>query len=103
MPVVIAGGPKLETEHDALELAYKAMQEGARGVDMGRNIWQSPRALGMIRAVKAIVHEGASVKAAAKILGGGGGGKPELAQGGGPNAERLDEALAAGREAMRAG
>ena len=45
---------------------------------------------------------GAIIKAAAKLLGGGGGGKPELAQGGGPNAERLDEGLAAGREAMRA-
>jgi len=39
----------------------------------------------------------------AKALGGGGGGKPEPAQGGGPNAKKLDEALAAGREAMRAG
>jgi len=45
---------------------------------------------------------GAIIKAAAKLLGGGGGGRPELAQGGGPNAERLEEALAAGREAMRA-
>ena len=45
---------------------------------------------------------GAIIKAAAKALGGGGGGRPELAQGGGPNAERLEEALAAGREAMRA-
>jgi putative autoinducer-2 (AI-2) aldolase len=68
VPVVIAGGPKLETEMDALQLAYKAMQAGARGVDMGRNIWQSPRAVGMIKAIRAIVHEGASVKEAAKLL-----------------------------------
>jgi putative autoinducer-2 (AI-2) aldolase len=68
VPVVIAGGPKLETEMDALQLAYKAMQAGAKGVDMGRNIWQSPRAVGMIKAIRAIVHEGASVKEAAKLL-----------------------------------
>ena len=68
IPVVVAGGPKLETELDALNLAYRAMQEGARGVDMGRNIWQSPRAVGMLRAVRSIVHEGASVKKAAQFL-----------------------------------
>lgn len=68
VPVVIAGGPKLETEMDALRLAYKAMQEGARGVDMGRNIWQSPRSIGMVKAISAIVHDGASVKEAAKLL-----------------------------------
>jgi alanyl-tRNA synthetase len=54
---------------------------------------------GLAKGVKA----GAIIKAAAKLLGGGGGGKPDLAQGGGPNAERLEEALAAGREAMRVG
>ena len=45
---------------------------------------------------------GAIIKAAAKALGGGGGGRPELAQGGGPDVAKLEEALAAGREAMRA-
>jgi alanyl-tRNA synthetase len=43
------------------------------------------------------------IKAAAKMLGGGGGGRPELAQGGGPDVEKLDEAMRAGMEAMRAG
>ncbi|MDD4161545.1 MAG: alanine--tRNA ligase [Methanothrix sp.] len=54
---------------------------------------------GLAKGVKA----GSIIRAAAKALGGGGGGRPELAQGGGPDAEKLDEALAAGREAMRAG
>jgi alanyl-tRNA synthetase len=49
------------------------------------------------------IKAGSIIKAAAKPLGGGGGGKPDLAQGGGPNVEKLDEALQAGREAMRAG
>jgi len=53
---------------------------------------------GLAKGVKA----GAIIKAASKALGGGGGGRPELAQGGGPDVERLDEALRMGREAMRA-
>ena len=52
---------------------------------------------GLAKGVKA----GSIIRAAARALGGGG--RPELAQGGGPNAEKLDEALAAGNEAMRAG
>jgi len=61
VPLVIAGGPKLATEHDALLLAYNALQEGACGVDMGRNIWQSEYPVAMIRAIRAIVHEKATV------------------------------------------
>ena len=68
VPVVIAGGPKLETPLDALNLAHDAVKEGAAGVDMGRNIWQSPDAVGMLKAIRKIVHEGASVKEAAKLL-----------------------------------
>lgn len=68
VPIVIAGGPKLKTELDALKLAYDAIQHGAVGVDMGRNIWQSSNPIGMIRAIRAIVHENASVKKAADIF-----------------------------------
>lgn len=68
VPLVIAGGPKLKTQDDALKLAYEAVNVGARGVDMGRNIWQSDNAVGMIKAIRAIVHENASVKEAAKFL-----------------------------------
>lgn len=68
VPIVVAGGPKLETAMDALNLAYESMQAGAKGVDMGRNIWQSNNAVGMIRAIGSIVHDGASVKEAAKLL-----------------------------------
>lgn len=64
VPLVIAGGPKLATEHDALLLAYNALQEGACGVDMGRNIWQSDYPVAMIRAIRAIVHEKATVSEA---------------------------------------
>ena len=68
VPVVVAGGPKLETEMDVLNLAYEAISAGARGVDMGRNIWQSNNAVGMIKAIRSIVHEGSSPKEAAKLL-----------------------------------
>lgn len=57
VPVVIAGGKKLE-ERDALDLCYKAINEGAAGVDMGRNVFQSESPVAMIQAVHAVVHDG---------------------------------------------
>jgi len=66
VPVVIAGGKKIE-EKAALEMAKKAIDAGAVGVDMGRNIFQSDNPVGMIKAVKAIVHDKASVEEAFKI------------------------------------
>ncbi len=59
-PVVIAGGKKIE-ERDALQMAKNAIEKGAVGVDMGRNIFQSDSPIGMIKAVRAIVHENVSV------------------------------------------
>jgi len=52
---------------EALELTYNAVTHGAVGVDMGRNIFQSDSPVGMIKAVRAIVHENVSVKEAYKI------------------------------------
>jgi putative autoinducer-2 (AI-2) aldolase len=63
VPIVIAGGKKIP-EKDALQLAHNAITSGAVGVDMGRNIFQSDNPVGMIQAVKAIVHENASVEKA---------------------------------------
>jgi len=56
VPIVIAGGKKMP-EIDALTMSYKAIQEGATGVDMGRNIFQSEAPLAMIQAVRAVVHD----------------------------------------------
>ena len=56
VPVVMAGGKKLP-ELDALTMAYRAIQEGAAGVDMGRNIFQSESPVAMIQAVGKVVHE----------------------------------------------
>jgi len=63
VPLIIAGGKK-RGEREAIELAASAMRAGAAGVDMGRNIFQSDCPVGMIRAVRAVVHDGASVAAA---------------------------------------
>ena len=56
VPIVIAGGKKLP-ELDALTMAYKAIDQGAAGVDMGRNIFQSDDPVAMIQAVGAVVHK----------------------------------------------
>lgn len=66
VPVVIAGGKKL-AENEALQMTHNAVSEGAVGVDMGRNIFQSDSPTGMIKAVRAIVHEGKSISEAYEI------------------------------------
>ena len=68
VPLVIAGGPKMKSEYDVLEIAYKALEAGAQGVDMGRNIWQSRWPVAMVSAVRAIVHGKASVKKAIDLF-----------------------------------
>jgi putative autoinducer-2 (AI-2) aldolase len=66
VPVVIAGGKKTP-EKEALALAHNAIKHGAVGVDMGRNIFQSDNPVGMIQAVKAIVHKNATVDEAYRL------------------------------------
>ena len=67
VPIVIAGGKKLP-EADALEMCWKAIDQGAAGVDMGRNIFQSEDPVAMIQAVRAIVHDGASAEQAFQMF-----------------------------------
>jgi putative autoinducer-2 (AI-2) aldolase len=68
VPVVIAGGPKLDTMKDVLQLTHDAIKRGAVGVDMGRNIWQSDHPVAAIRAVRAIVHEKYTIKKALDLF-----------------------------------
>ncbi len=68
VPVIIAGGPKLATELDVFNLTHDALQAGAAGVDMGRNIWQNDNPVAMIKAVRAIVHQRTTVKEAFEIF-----------------------------------
>jgi putative autoinducer-2 (AI-2) aldolase len=67
VPIVIAGGKKIE-EQEALQLAHNAVSHGAVGVDMGRNIFQSDNPVGMIRAVRQIVHENQTPEEAFRFL-----------------------------------
>lgn len=63
VPIVIAGGKKLP-EHEALEMCWRALDQGASGVDMGRNIFQSSAPRAMLKAVKKVVHENMSAREA---------------------------------------
>jgi putative autoinducer-2 (AI-2) aldolase len=67
VPIVMAGGKKLP-ELEALTMAYNAVQQGASGVDMGRNIFQSEAPKAMIAAVAAVVHKNAKPKEAFELF-----------------------------------
>jgi len=58
VPVVIAGGPKVETQREVFDFVYDGMQKGAIGVNLGRNIWQTDHPVAAIRAIRAIIHDG---------------------------------------------
>ncbi|HEY2988985.1 MAG TPA: 3-hydroxy-5-phosphonooxypentane-2,4-dione thiolase [Candidatus Binatia bacterium] len=80
IPVIVAGGKKTP-EMEALELTFNSVRGGAVGVDMGRNIFQSDSPVGMIRAVRAIVHDKAAIAEAYKIYESSKGGKAKRAAG----------------------
>lgn len=68
VPVLIAGGPKCDTDIDTLEMIYGALQGGARGIVMGRNIWQSPHPAQLLDAAWHLIHADFTVKEAAQLL-----------------------------------
>jgi len=68
VPVVIAGGPKCETEKEVFEFVYDGMNRGAIGVNLGRNVWQSPHPVAMAAALQAIIHKKADVKKAQALF-----------------------------------
>ena len=80
VPVVIAGGKKLP-EAEALTMAYRAVQEGAAGVDMGRNIFQSDHPIAMMKAIRAVVHGGKTDKEALAMFKEMSRGRPKRATG----------------------
>jgi len=67
VPVVMAGGPQVDTELEVFEFVYDGMQKGAIGVNLGRNIWQNDFPVAMIKAMRAIIHENASPKEAQQL------------------------------------
>ncbi|MEN6605705.1 MAG: 3-hydroxy-5-phosphonooxypentane-2,4-dione thiolase [Bryobacteraceae bacterium] len=66
VPIVIAGGKKLP-ELEALQMAYEAINQGAAGVDMGRNVFQAGHPVAMIQAVRAVVHDGTTPQQAFEL------------------------------------
>ncbi|MFQ5800446.1 MAG: 2-amino-3,7-dideoxy-D-threo-hept-6-ulosonate synthase [Candidatus Hydrothermarchaeales archaeon] len=68
VPVVIAGGPKMNTPIDVLQMVHDAIQAGAAGTSIGRNVFQHESPTAMCSAISEIVHKNASVKKAKKVL-----------------------------------
>ncbi|MEM3383599.1 MAG: 2-amino-3,7-dideoxy-D-threo-hept-6-ulosonate synthase [Nitrososphaerales archaeon] len=68
VPIVIAGGPKSETDRDVLEMAYGAIRAGAIGVAFGRNVFQHDHPDAIVRALKMIIMQGKSVEETLEVL-----------------------------------
>ena len=68
VPVVMAGGPKCETELEVFEFVYDGMQKGAIGINLGRNVWQNPHPVAVAKALRAVIHEKATPKVAYQIF-----------------------------------
>ncbi len=68
VPVILAGGPKCETEREVLEFVHDGMVNGAAGINLGRNVWQSPNPVAMARALRAVIHKNASVNEACELF-----------------------------------
>lgn len=67
VPVVIAGGPKCDTELEVFEFVYDGIQKGAIGVNLGRNVWQNPHPVPMMRALNAVIHKNSTPKEAQEL------------------------------------
>lgn len=68
VPVVMAGGPKCETEREVFDFVYDGLQNGAIGINLGRNIWQSPHPVPMARALYSIIHDNTTPKEADEMF-----------------------------------
>jgi len=75
-PVIMAGGPQVNTELEVFEFVHDGMQKGAIGVNLGRNIWQNDFPVAMIKAIRAVVHQNATPKEAQEIFSSEKGAKP---------------------------
>jgi fructose-bisphosphate aldolase / 2-amino-3,7-dideoxy-D-threo-hept-6-ulosonate synthase len=68
-PVVIAGGPKCKSPQEVLQTTFDALQAGASGLSIGRNVFQAENPTAIAKALSAIVHENATVEQALKTMG----------------------------------
>jgi len=69
VPILVRGGPKMDSDKDMLQMVKDAMDAGARGIVFGRNVWQHANPAGILHALAAIVHKGSSVKDALAMIG----------------------------------
>ena len=69
VPVIIAGGPKVETVREVLQMVHDSIKAGGAGLSIGRNVFQHENPTKMVKALSAIVHHGASVDESLRILG----------------------------------
>ena len=76
VPVVMAGGPKVDTNLEVFQFVFDGMLKGAIGVNLGRNIWQNEHPVAMIRAIRSIIHESATPEKAQELYDGVRSGKP---------------------------
>jgi len=68
VPVVMAGGPKVDTELEVFEFVHDGLQKGAIGVNLGRNVWKNEHPVAMIKALRSIIHENATPKEANEMF-----------------------------------
>ena len=68
VPVVVAGGPRMETTEQILEMVHDSIEAGGAGVAIGRNIFQASNPVAMLKAVSSVVHEDATVAEAMRLL-----------------------------------
>ncbi|MDO9558454.1 MAG: 3-hydroxy-5-phosphonooxypentane-2,4-dione thiolase [Syntrophales bacterium] len=68
VPVVMAGGPRCDTELEVIEFVHDGMQNGAVGLNLGRNVWQSPHPVAIMQALRAVIHENHTVKEAWELF-----------------------------------
>ena len=68
VPVVIAGGERMDSDRQVLQMVYDSLKAGGSGISMGRNVFQHPRRVELVRALRAIVHNNATVDQALKMM-----------------------------------
>ena len=71
VPVILAGGPQVDTEREVFDFVYDGLQKGAIGVNLGRNIWQNEHPIAMIKAIRAVVHDKATPQEADELFNSG--------------------------------
>jgi fructose-bisphosphate aldolase/2-amino-3,7-dideoxy-D-threo-hept-6-ulosonate synthase len=67
VPVIIAGGPKMGSEKELLEMIEGSLESGGRGVAIGRNVFQAEDPTGLVRRIAKIVHEGMTAEEVIKL------------------------------------